>query len=111
MAPKRTDEFRQNAVRITLTSGLSRKQVTDDLGARMSTLSTWRTAHRDPDVISQEDLGVARQTDRLRREFQRADYGRSVTAQPVADNALTWSRWPTSKNNPVSALAAMAGRV
>lgn len=68
MAPKRTDEFRQNAVRITLTSGLSRKQVTDDLGAGMSTLSTWRTAHRDPDVISQEDLGLARQNDRLRRE-------------------------------------------
>tara|TARA_B100000780_G_scaffold87777_1_gene60406 strand:+ start:528 stop:803 length:276 start_codon:yes stop_codon:yes gene_type:complete len=68
MAPKRTDEFRQNAVRIALTSGLSRKQVTDDLGARMSTLSTWRTAHRDPDVISQEDLGLARQNDRLRRE-------------------------------------------
>ena len=68
MAPKRTDQFRQNAVRITLTSGLSRKQVTDDLGARMSTLSTWRTAHRDPDVISQEDLGLARQNDRLRRE-------------------------------------------
>ena len=68
MAPKRTDEFRQNAVRITLTSGLSRKQVTDDLGARMSTLSTWRTAHRDPDVISQKDLGLARQNDRLRRE-------------------------------------------
>ena len=68
MAPKRTDQFRQNAVRITLTSGLSRKQVTDDLGAGMSTLSTWRTAHRDPDVISQEDLGLARQNDRLRRE-------------------------------------------
>ena len=68
MAPKRTDEFRQNAVRIALTSGLSRKQVTDDLGAGMSTLSTWRTAHRDPDVISQEDLGLARQNDRLRRE-------------------------------------------
>jgi hypothetical protein len=41
----------------------------------------------------------------------RAVYGRSVTAQPVADSGLTWSRWPTSKNNPVSALAAMAGRV
>ena len=68
MAPKRTDEFRQNAVRIALTSGLSRKQVTDDLDARTLTLSTWRTAHRDPDVISQEDLGLARQNDRLRRE-------------------------------------------
>ena len=29
---KRTDEFRQDAVRIALTSGLTRKQVADDLG-------------------------------------------------------------------------------
>ncbi len=32
MGLKRTDEFRQNAVRIALTSGLTRKQVADDLG-------------------------------------------------------------------------------
>jgi transposase len=35
----RTDEFRKHAVRIVLTSGLTRKQVTDDLGVGMSTLS------------------------------------------------------------------------
>ncbi|CUH54117.1 hypothetical protein [Shimia marina] len=32
MGLKRTDEFRQDAVRIALTSGLTRKQVADDLG-------------------------------------------------------------------------------
>ena len=32
MGLKRTDEFRQDAVRIALTSGLKRKQVADDLG-------------------------------------------------------------------------------
>jgi hypothetical protein len=32
MGPKRTDEFRKDAVRIALTSGLTRKQVADDLG-------------------------------------------------------------------------------
>ena len=35
---KRTEEFRQEAVRIALTSGLARKQVADDLGVGMSTL-------------------------------------------------------------------------
>ena len=30
MGLKRTDEFRQDAVRIALTSGLTRKQVADD---------------------------------------------------------------------------------
>jgi hypothetical protein len=32
MGPKRTDEFRKDALRIALTSGLTRKQVADDLG-------------------------------------------------------------------------------
>lgn len=32
MGTGRTDEFRKDAVRIALTSGLTRKQVADDLG-------------------------------------------------------------------------------
>ena len=32
----------------------------------------------------------------------RTAYGRYVTAQPVTDNGLIWSRWPTSKKNSVS---------
>jgi transposase len=56
MGLKRTDEFRQDAVRIALTSGLTRKQVADDLGVGMSTLNKWITAHRDTDVVSKEDL-------------------------------------------------------
>ena len=39
MGLKRTDEFRKDAVRIALTSGLTRKQVADDLGVGMSTLN------------------------------------------------------------------------
>ena len=42
MGLKRTDEFRQDAVRIALTSGLTRKQVADDLGVGMS-FSSCRT--------------------------------------------------------------------
>ena len=38
MGTARTDEFRKDAVRIALTSGLSRKQIADDLGVGMSTL-------------------------------------------------------------------------
>ena len=50
MGLKRTDEFRQDAVRIALTSGLARKQVADDLGVGMSTLSKWITAYRDRSI-------------------------------------------------------------
>jgi transposase len=68
MGLKRTDEFRADAVRIALTSGLTRKQVADDLGVGMSTLNKWITAHRDTDVVSKEDLSLAQENDRLRRE-------------------------------------------
>jgi transposase len=68
MGDGRTDKFRKDAVRIALTSGLTRKQVADDLGVGMSTLNKWITAHRDTDVVSKEDLGLAQENDRLRRE-------------------------------------------
>jgi transposase len=55
-------------VRIALTSRLTCKQVADDLGVGMSTLNKWITSHRDTDVVSKEDLGLAQENDRLRRE-------------------------------------------
>ena len=70
MGTKRTDEFRQDAVRIALTSGLTRKQVADDLGVGMSTLNKWITAYRDTDVVSKEDLDLAEENERLRREIR-----------------------------------------
>lgn len=39
MGLKRSDEFRSDAVRITLTSGLTRKQVASDLGDGLSSLN------------------------------------------------------------------------
>ena len=63
-----TDEFRKDAVRIALTSGLTRKQVASDLGVGLSTLNKWVTAHRDTEVVSKEDLSLAQENDRLRRE-------------------------------------------
>lgn len=68
MGTVRTDEFRKDAVRIALTSGLSRKQVADDLGVGMSTLNKWITAHRDTNVVSHEDRELALENGRLRRE-------------------------------------------
>ena len=41
MGTVRTDEFRKDAVRIALTSGLSRKQIAADLGVGMSKLDEW----------------------------------------------------------------------
>ena len=68
MGLKRTDEFRKDAVRIALTSGLTRRQVADDLGVGMLTLNKWITASRETDVMSKEDLSLIQENDRLRRE-------------------------------------------
>jgi len=53
MRLNRTDKFRQDAVRIALMSGLTRKQLAGDLGVGMSTLNKWITAYRDTDVVSE----------------------------------------------------------
>ena len=55
-------------MRIALTSGLTRKQATDDPDVGMSTLNKWITTHRNTDTISKEDLSVAQENDRLRRK-------------------------------------------
>ena len=68
MGQKRTGELRHDAVRIALTSGLTRREVADDLGVGMSTLHKWTTAHRDTDVVSKEDLSLAHESDRLLKE-------------------------------------------
>ena len=60
----------KDAVRIALTSGLTRRQVADDLGVGLSTLNKWMTAHRDTDVVSAEGRELARENERLRRENQ-----------------------------------------
>ena len=70
MGLERTDEFRQDAVRIALSSGLTRKQLADNLGVGMSTLNKWITAYRDTDVVSKEDLDLAEENERLRPEIR-----------------------------------------
>ena len=68
MGLKRADEFRADAVRIALKSGLTCKQVASNLGVGLSRLNKWVTAHRDTEVASDKDLDLARGNERLRRE-------------------------------------------
>jgi len=46
MATRYTDEFRRDAVRIAVTSGLTRPQVSSDLGVGLSTLNKWVQKHQ-----------------------------------------------------------------
>jgi len=68
MATQHTTEFRQEAVRIALTSGLSRKQVAADFGVGFSTLCRWIQLERRelPEPTAQSDLEA--EVTRLRKE-------------------------------------------
>jgi len=68
MASQHTAEFRQEAVRVALTSGLNRKQVASDFGVGFSTLSRWIQLERQtlPEPTAQSDLEA--EVTRLRKE-------------------------------------------
>jgi len=51
MGLKQTNEFRNDTVRIALTSGLTRKPVADDLGVGMSTRKNEASSFHRPEVI------------------------------------------------------------
>ena len=68
MASRPTEEFRAEAVRVALTSGLPRKQVAADFGVGFSTLNRWiQQDRRNPEQSTiQSDL--EREIAELRRE-------------------------------------------
>lgn len=68
MVTRFTEAFKAEAVRIVLTSGLTRRQVANDLGVGLSTLNKWVTAYRDTDVVCYNDLGLACENKRLQQE-------------------------------------------
>jgi transposase len=68
MAHQHTEEFRAEAVRLALTSGLSRKQVAADLGIGFSTLSRWVQLHRQSDATEAPDPDLHQEVLRLRKE-------------------------------------------
>lgn len=74
MAQKPTPEFRREAVRVALTSGLPRKQVAADFGVGFSTLSRWiqqdRRNPEKPTVLSdlEREIAELRKENRMLRE-------------------------------------------
>ena len=68
MAHRHTDEFRREAVRIALTSGLTRKQVASDLGVGFSTLAKWIQKSKPEDIPATADLDLAKENERLRKD-------------------------------------------
>jgi len=70
MAKRYTDEFRRDAVRIATTSGLTRPQLSSDLGVGLSTLNKWVQQHQYDDLMSGPHEDVEKENRRLRKEVR-----------------------------------------
>ena len=68
MTPSRTPEFRAEAVRIALPSGLSRRQVAADLGVGYSTLNKWVEKDRANPEKPARQSDLEREIAELRKE-------------------------------------------
>ncbi len=68
MAAIHSDEFKRDAVRIALTSGLTRRQVASDLGIGLSTLGKWVRAVSEEVKVPAQDAELLRENERLRKE-------------------------------------------
>ena len=74
MGKKHTAEFRQEVVRIALTSGFTRKQVAADFGVGFSSLSHWiQQDRKNPEKASaqtdlEREIAELRKENRLLRE-------------------------------------------
>lgn len=64
------EEFKREAVRIALTSGLKRRQVASDLGVGFSTLAKWVQKSKPGDLPPAADIDLAKENERLRKEVR-----------------------------------------
>ena len=84
MGFRRTEEFRSEAVRIALTSGLSQKQVADDLGIGLSTLGKWITSHKHTELMSGPHDGKDKELAHLRKENRTLREERDILKKATA---------------------------
>ena len=77
---KHSEEFKHEAVRIALTSGLLRERVAKDLGIGKSTLGKWLAQYRAADLVSAPQADLARENERLRVT--------ALWALPAAENRV-----------------------
>ncbi|WP_114283652.1 transposase [Candidatus Halocynthiibacter alkanivorans] len=68
MAPRYSEEFQRDAVRIATTSGLTRPRIASDLGVGVSTLNKWVQQHQNDDLMSGPHEDVEKENARLRKE-------------------------------------------
>ena len=87
-----TDEFKREAVRLTQTSGRTIKQVADDLGIGLSTLTRWKRLHHESELLAGPHDDVEQELARLRRENELLRQERDLLKKATAFFARETSR-------------------
>ena len=87
-----TDDFKREAVRLTQTSGRTLKQVADDLGIGLSTLTGWKRRHHDAELLAHPHDDVDKEMARLRRENELLRQERDLLKKATAFFAKETSR-------------------
>lgn len=87
-----TEEFKREAVRLVETSGLTIRQVAEDLGVGLSTLTRWLRLYRDQELLSGPHDDVDRELTRLRKENELLRAERDLLKKATAFFAKETSR-------------------
>ena len=90
--PEFTDDFRREAVRRTKTSGRTIKQIADDLGIGLSTLTRWKRRHDEADLLSGPHDDTVKELARLRKENELLRQERDLLKKATAFFAKETSR-------------------
>jgi len=89
---KHSEEFKQEAVRIALTSRLPRERVASDLGVGKSTLNKWVSQYRPSDLVAAPQADLARENERLRLENRVLREEREVLKNGPRPGPPVWGR-------------------
>jgi len=87
-----TEEFKQEAVRLTETSGRTIAQVADDLGIGLSTLTRWKQQYREADLLAGPHEDSTKELARLRKENELLRQERDLLKKATAFFARETSR-------------------
>lgn len=68
MGQRHSEDFQREAVRLALSSGLSRKQIAADLGIGLSTLGKWIATYRTEERPDLPSADLLKEVEQLRRE-------------------------------------------
>lgn len=87
-----TEEFKQEAVRLTETSGRTNAQIAEDLGLGLSTLTRWKRRYREADLLAGPHEDTAKELVRLRKENELLRQEREILKRAATFFAKEGSR-------------------